>query len=457
MKFKFLIYSILFFSSIDRSQANEILLDEGRSTQQESQLVFSRIIVGEFKNSQTQQSLGADLCNYLVDELNMKSYWDGKCASVSRAAERPAINGSDAVLNGEWRDDQLNLSLRSKNLKYVLGIWKLPIPAPDGVLLKPTAEQIVAFLIAQIPMIGHVMRTGGNSKVMINLGSRKAVRVGQSFKVFDYVAIERPLNGKQKEIAKLEVLAVQGPESSIASVSYNSPDDKSISTGAKIKIDDSVIIKNNLGERAGERSWLAFGAQLMNIRVSTDPFSTVQKRNYNFNYTPFLDFGFGTKKMFAHAFYGQAAGPSADISYLEIEAGTDVYKNSFNEGFLLLGLGLNVSQFTALNHISPSIFEDSQRISPFFDGRLQYDPRPRLVFFIGTKLLYPAFSNSQIGGAQIFSYAAEPYVGAKIQISSKLAAEVLARSRYYSINYSGNTGIRETATAYLLRGIYLLN
>ncbi len=457
MKFKFLCCSFLFFVQAHFAMAKEIILEEGRSVQQESQLVFSRIMVGDFKNSATQQIISPDLCSYIVDEINLKSYWDSKCIAVTRVGDKGAINGSDAVLTGEWKDDQLNLLLRSKNLKYTLGSWRIPIPLPDGVLLKPAAEQLVAFLIAQIPMIAHVMKTGGNSKVMINLGSRKAVRIGQTFKVFDFTSVDHPLNGKQKDIAKIEILTIQSPETSIASVSYNSPDDQSISTGAKIKIDDSALVKSNLTQREGEKSWIALGSQLMNIRVSTDPFSTVQKRNYNFNYTPFVDFAFGTKKMYAHAMYGQAAGPSADISYLEIEAGTDIYKNNFREGFLLLGAGLNVSQFTAFNHVTPSLYEDSQRISPFMDARLQYEPRPRFVFFLGGKLLYPVFSGSQIGGAQIFSYAAEPYVGAKIQMSSKFAAEVMARSRYYSINYSGNSGIRETETAYLLRGIYLIN
>ena len=387
----------------------------------------------------------------------MKSYWDAKCGSVVRIGDTGPVNGSESVLSGEWKDDQLYLSLRSKNLKYILGSWKVNIPTPDGVLLKPTAEQIVSFLIAQIPMIGHVLKVGGNGNVMVNIGSRKAVRVGQSFKVFDYISVDHPLNGKIKEIAKIEIKSIVGPESSIATVYYNSPDDQSISAVAKVKIDDSALVKSTLTEREGERSWIALGGQLMNIRVSTDPFSTVQKRSYNFNYTPFLDFSFGTKKLYVHALYGQASGPSADISYLEIEAGTDIYKGNFQDGFLLFGLGGNVSQFTAFNHVTPSLYEDSQRLSPYFDVRLQYEPRPRFVFYVGGKLLYPVFTGSQIGGAQIFSYGAEPYVGAKIQMSSKFAAEVLARSRYFSINYSGNTGIRETQTAFLLRGIYLIN
>ena len=457
MNLKFLICIVLLILKVEVSRSKEVLLDEGRSVQQETQLVFSRIIVGDFKNSQTQQSLGQDLCGYLVDEINIKSYWDSKCALNMKPGEKGAINGTDAFLSGEWKDEQLYLSLRSKNLKYVLGNWRIGTPLPDGVLLKPIAEQIVALLIAQIPMIGHVMRTGGSNKVMINIGSRKAIRAGQSFKVFEYMSVDRPLNGKQKEIAKIEIITVQGPETSIASVSYNSPDDHNITAGAKIKIDDTAIVKSNLGERAGERSWIALGGQLMNIRVSTDPFSPVQKRNYNFNYTPFVDLAFGTKKMYAHAMYGQAAGPSADVSYLELEAGSDIYKNNFREGFLLFGLGLNVSQFTAFNHINPAVYEDSQRITPFLDARLQYEPKPRFVFFLGSKIMYPAFSGSQIGGAQIFSYGVEPYLGARIQMTSKFAAEVLGRSRYYSINYSGNSGIRETATAYLLRGIYLIN
>ncbi len=432
-------------------------LDEGRSVQQETQLVFSRIIVGEFKNKNTQQAMGADFCAYLTEEFNTKSYWDSQCGTVTQIGESRAINGSDAVISGEWRDDQLYLTLRSKNLKYVLGSWKVAIPTPDGVLVKPAAEQIASSLISLVPMIGHVMKVASNGKVLINLGSRKAVRVGQSFKVFEYTSINQPLNGKQREIAKLEIQSVVNAESSIANVYYNTRDEQVLSTLAKIKIDDSVLVKSTLTEREGERSWISLGEQLMNIRVSTDPRSTIQKRNYNLNYTPFVDLAFGTKKMYAHALYGQASGPSADITYLEVEAGTDIYKGNFDDGFVLMGAGLNVSQYSAFNHTTPGIYEDSQRISPFLDIRIQYEPRPRFLFYVGTKFLYPTFTSGQLDGSQIFSYAAEPYVGTKIQVSSKFAAEVLARSRYYSINFSGSTGIRETQTAFLLKGIYLIN
>ena len=122
-----------------------------------------------------------------------------------------------------------------------------------------------------------------------------------------------------------------------------------------------------------------------------------------------------------------------------------------------MGAGLNVSQFSVFNHLTPEKYEDSQRIAPFLDVRIQYEPRPRFIFYVGSKLLYPTLTSGQIQGAQIFSYGAEPYVGTKIQISSRFATEILARSRYYSINYSGSTGIRETQTAFLLKGIYLLN
>lgn len=462
MKFKFLIYTLVLLIQVflfknGSAYAKEISLDEGRSTQQETQLVFSRIIVGEFKNSRTGQVMGSDFCAYLTEEFNTKSYWDSQCGSVTQIGESRAINGSDAVMSGEWKDDQLYLTLRSKNLKYVLGSWKVSIPTPDGVLVKPAAEQIASSLISLIPMIGHVMKVAGNGKVLINLGSRKAIHVGQSFKVFEYTSLRQPLNGTQKEIAKLEVQTIVNAETAIAQVYYITRDEQVLSTLAKLKIDDSVLVKSTLTEREGEKSWISLGGQLMNIQVSTDPLSTVQKRNYNFNYTPFMDLAFGTKKMYAHALYGQASGPSADITYLEVEAGTDIYKGNFEEGFVLMGAGLNVSQFSAFNRITPGNYEDSQRISPFLDVRIQYEPRPRFLFYVGSKILYPVFTSGQLNGTQFFSYGAEPYIGTKIQVSSKFAAEVLARSRYLSVNYSGSTGIRETQTAFLLKGIYLIN
>ncbi len=86
--------------------------------------------------------------------------------------------------------------------------------------------------------------------------------------------------------------------------------------------------------------------------------------------------------------------------------------------------------------------------------RFPYEPKPRILLYLGSKFLYPTFTRSPIGGSQFFSYAAEPSVGSQFQISASSALEILARTRYFAINFSGQTGVRETQTAFVSRYIY---
>jgi hypothetical protein len=456
-------FLILFtFQSVDArdiSQANtksakknEISLDQSRSLQQEIQLDFSRLIISEFKNTRMTSNSQQDFCNYLADEFNLKSYWDSRCGSVVKIGDQENVIGSTVVLRGEWRGDDLTLRLLSQNEKYELGKWTTQIIAPGETLVKPTAEQIAAFLISQIKMIGFVLKVKGDT-MLINLGQRKSVRVGQSFKLFEYLNDVNPLNGAEKEIATIRIKKVNDSERAIAEI-FGIRSEEAILPGAKLKIDDSSFIKSNLADRVNNKAWIGLGAQLLTIQTSTNALSSVQGRNYNFNYTAFVDLSFGNSKYKGHVLYGSASGSSADVSYLEFEASRQVLELPFNDGAWLVALGLNISQFAASSHVTPAIFEDSQRISPLLNVHLQFEPKLRLIVFAEAQFLFPTFTASQVGGAQIFSYGAEPSIGARFQITAANALEVLGRTRYFALNFSGQTGVRESQTAYLARYIY---
>lgn len=430
----------------------EISLDQSRSREQDVQLAFSRLTILEFKNTRMTSNSQQDFCKYLAEEFNLKSYWDAQCGSVIKLGDPENTVGATAVLTGEWHGKELALRLLSKNEKFELGKWTIQIDPPGETLVKPAAEQIAAFLISEIKMIGFILKVSGD-KMLINLGQRKSVRVGQTFKIFDYSDTSDPLNGHVKELATVQIKKVIDSERAVAEIS-GLRSEEIISNGAKIKIDDTSFIKSNLSDRVNNKAWIGLGAQLLTIQTSTNALSSVQLRNYNINYTPFIDLSFGNSKYRGQVLYGSASGSSADVTYLEFEASRQVLELPFNDGAWLVALGLNVSQFAASSHVSPALFEDSQRISPLLDVRLQYEPKIRLLVFAEAKILFPTFTSSQVGGAQIFSYAAEPSVGGRFQITAANALEVLGRTRYFAVNYSGQTGVRENQTAYVARYIY---
>lgn len=433
----------------------EIELDEVRTLEQDQELAFSRIQISNFKGFEDNKIM-QDFCVFLADELNQKSYWDAQCSLITRIGKAAEpVFGVDAILTGEWKsEDELWLSLKSKKMNMDLAKWSFKIPKPESNFFKPAAQMIVEQLVQKIEMLAFVIKSNPK-EVLINLGSRKMARVGQSLKVFVYKDVNRPLNGPVEEIATVEIKEVLGPEKSIAVIKTFDFEHQKIPAFAQIKLDPKSIYKSQIEKRSGEKVWIALGGQLLNISTTVDNLQIVQKRNYNFNYTGFFDLSFGSEKSMIDIRYGTAASQNSDVTFMEIKGAYDFAQLMLNpEQAVIFSAGLDFGQYSSSNKSSKSLYQDTTRYWPLLDVRLQTESRAHFLFTSGLQFLYPGFVSDQNSGTQYFNYSLEPYFLMRYYLSTRHALEFGARFQYSSLNFSGNLGLRETQTGFILRAIY---
>lgn len=312
-------------------------------------------------------------------------------------------------------------------------------------------DTVVDTIVRLMPYKGYVLEKLPEQKVLINIGARHGVRVGDELQGLEFVVRNPTWSSPQRILGELKVVELRGDSQCVARVSLP---DAQIEKYAKVRVFVPDIAKTEARTRYNQNKWVVVGSELMSLR-STTADSRFDNKKYDFSYTPFLSAGLGRAPWYWHFLMGMAAGASEEVIYVALSGTKEILTFGNDTRGAIVSLGAWGSRFFVNRTSSASVLESSTRLAPMADVRFQYVPRLMMKLYAGGELYYPVLASDQIVGLLPFSVGYGGYLGTRLDFSARFGVELGLRYLNLTLPFSGRRGVVEVHQGAFGRLIFL--
>ncbi len=300
-------------------------------------------------------------------------------------------------------------------------------------------DTIVDTIVRSMPYKGYVLEKLPEQKVLINIGLRHGVRVGDELQGLEFVVRNPTWSSPQRILGELKVVELRGDSQCVARVSLP---EVQIDRFAKVRVFVPDIAKTEARTRYNQNKWLVVGSELMSLR-STTADTRFDNKKYDFSYTPFLSAGMGRAPWYWHFLMGMASGATEEVIYVALSGTKEILTFGNDTRGAIVSLGAWGSRFFVNRTSSSSILESSTRLAPMADVRFQYVPRLMMKLYAGGELYYPVLASDQIVGLLPFSVGYGGYLGTRLDFSTHFGVELGLRYLNLTLPFSGRRGVVE--------------